>query len=258
MYVLLLSFLYFLQILAFSIIYLQPVSRSWSIWAYSKLTIMLIVSQGLKIHTANGMPASWSLDGIKQWLMRVLPTADAQYFLLAFAAAGNKPTTALLPPYLVLAAYHLVHFLSETFPQHPLWQQHGQYLYRQMQAKQQAALAFNAQAEIGLGFMLLVGIIFPGRAPMFAFMVWSFLRMRYWSADAAVYHRQVRGRRQHTYMQLGRRAGGWGGGVEAGGDPNCGARMRRCSTDRCADGMGRDGNGADSIHAGGREGGGCT
>jgi hypothetical protein len=195
------------QILAFSVMYLQPVSRSWSAWAYGKLVIMLVVSQGLKVHTAHGMPASWNLEGIKQWLMRILPTADAQYFILAFAAAGNKPTTALLPPFIVLAAYHLVHFLAETLPQHPLWQRHGQFIYRQMQAKQQAALAFNAQAEIGLGFMLLVGIIFPGRAPTFAFMVWHFLRMRYWSADAAVYHRQVRRRADSTHsgeLNLGR------------------------------------------------------
>jgi hypothetical protein len=168
-------------------------NRGWSNWAYSKLMLVLVFSQGLKVHAAHGLPAAFSLDAIKQWLMRVLPTSDAQYFLLAFAAAPNKPVTAVLPPFLVLAAYQLGSFLAAVAGNHYLWQRHGIHVYRQMQSKQQIALGFNAQSEIALGFLLLVGLPFPGRAPMFAFMAWQFLRMRYWSSDAAVYHRQVRG-----------------------------------------------------------------
>lgn len=179
--------------MGFAFVYLQPVNRGWSNWAYSKLMLVLVFSQGLKINTAHGWPAAFKLDAIKQWLMRVLPTSDAQYFLLAFAAAGNKPVTAVLPPFLVLAAYQLAQFLAAAAGNHYLWQRHGVHIYRQMQAKQQVALAFSAQSEIALAFLLLVGLPFPGRAPMFAFMTWQFLRMRYWSSDAATYHRQVRG-----------------------------------------------------------------
>lgn len=180
------------QIVVFSVVYLQPMHRAWSYWAYSKLRMVILFSQGLKIQTAHGFPAAFSLEAIKQWLMRVLPTSDAQYFLLAFAAAGAKPQTAVLPPFLVLTMYSLVSFLAEVCGNHPLWQRHGVHVYRKMQDKRQVALGFNAQSEIALGFLLLLGLPFPGRAPMFAFMTWQFLRMRYWSPDAAVYHRQVR------------------------------------------------------------------
>lgn len=194
------DFITAVQIVAFSLIYLQPIHRSWSYWAYSKLMMVILISQGLKIHTAHGLPAGFNLEAIKQWLMRVLPTSDAQYFLLAFAAAGNRPQTAVLPPFLVLTMYSLAAFLAEVAGHHPLWQRHGVHIYRLMQAKQPVALAFNAQSEIALGFLLLLGLPFPGRAPTFAFMAWQFLRMRYWSPDAAVYHRQVRvgARDRHT------------------------------------------------------------
>lgn len=192
------------QIIVFSVMYLQPVNRGWSNWAYSKLMMMLVFSQGLKIHTAFGWPAAFNLEAIKQWLMRVLPTSDAQYFLLAFAAAPNKPVTAVLPPFLVLAAYQLAHFLATYCGNHPMWQRHGIHIYRKMQAKQQVALAFNAQSEIGLGFLLLLGLPFPSRAPMFAFMTWQFLRMRFWSADAAIYHRQVRADARHWLSNVRR------------------------------------------------------
>lgn len=181
------------MVVAFSFLYLQPLHRGWSSWAYSKLMLVLVFSQALKVNTAHGWPAAWNLAAVKQWLMRVVPTSDAQYFLLAFAAAGNstKPITAVLPPFLVMAAYTLAHFLSNTVGSHPLWQRHGVHLYRQMQAKQQVALAFTAQSEIMLGFLLLLGLPFPSRAPVFAYMVANFLRMRYWSADGALYHRQA-------------------------------------------------------------------
>lgn len=181
------------QIVLFSFIYLQPLSRSWSVWAYSKLVMILVFSQGLKVHTAHGLPAAFSLDAIKAWLMRVLPTSDAQYFLLAFAAAGSGPQTAVLPPFLVLAMYSLMQFLADVAGGHPLWQRHGAHIHRLMLAKQQVALGFNAQSEIALGFLLLLGLPFPSRAPTFAFMACQFLRMRYWSPDSAAYHRQVRG-----------------------------------------------------------------
>lgn len=180
-----------MQALIFAVLYLQPLRPSWSLWAYSKLLLVLLGCQALKLHTAHGLPAALSWEAIKQWLMRILPTSDAQYFLLAFAAAGNKPVTAVLPPFLVLSAYGLMQFLSQTCASHPLWQRHGVQLHRKMQAHQQAALQFNAQSEIMLGFVLAVGVLFPWRAPMFAFIVWQFLRMRFWSLDAAVYHRQV-------------------------------------------------------------------
>lgn len=180
----------------FSVLYLQPLRPALSTWAYGKLMMTLLVSQGLKVHTAHGLPAGRSLAAIQQWLMRVMPLSDAQYFLLAFAAAGNKPVTAVLPPFVVLSAYHLAHYIAESrvqwgWPSPALWARYGEPVYLKMQANKQAALQFNAQSEIMLGFLLVVGILFPWRAPMLAFLVWQFLRMRFWSPDAAVYHRQV-------------------------------------------------------------------
>ena len=49
----------------------------------------------------------------------------------------------------------------------------------------------NAGAEIGLGFLTVLLLIWPPRNLLLPFMVWQTLRMRYWSPDAASYHRQV-------------------------------------------------------------------
>ena len=59
-------------------------------------------------------------------------------------------------------------------------------------AVQGQALIFNAAAEIGAGFLLLLGLLTPQRSIVLAFVYWrTFLPTRYNTPDAAGYHRQV-------------------------------------------------------------------
>jgi hypothetical protein len=95
-------------------------------------------------------------------------------------------------PFLVLAVYQLAFFFSEHFPHHPLWQQHGAKAYQWLVQHKQQALLLNAQTEIMNGFTLLVTLVLPSRRPLLMLMVWQVLRLRYWSVDAAIHHRQVR------------------------------------------------------------------
>lgn len=53
------------------------------------------------------------------------------------------------------------------------------------------ALLYNAVAEIGVGFVTLLGLLFPPRHILTPFLVFNFLRMRYWSPDSSPFHRQV-------------------------------------------------------------------
>ena len=56
---------------------------------------------------------------------------------------------------------------------------------------QREALLYNAVAEIGIGFVTILGLLIPPRNFLVPFFVFNFLRVRYWSPDAATYHRQV-------------------------------------------------------------------
>ena len=57
---------------------------------------------------------------------------------------------------------------------------------------QRDALFYNAGAEIGVGFYLVVMLLTPRRAIMNTFAYWHWLRMRYASPDSAAYHSMVR------------------------------------------------------------------
>ena len=55
------------------------------------------------------------------------------------------------------------------------------------------ALIFNAAAEVGVGFLLLIALVSPQRQMLLTFVYWNnFLPTRYHTPDAAGYHRQVR------------------------------------------------------------------
>lgn len=51
---------------------------------------------------------------------------------------------------------------------------------------------YNAGAEIGTGFLLIIMMVTPRRAILLTFLYWNWLRMRYFSPDAATYHAMVR------------------------------------------------------------------
>ena len=54
------------------------------------------------------------------------------------------------------------------------------------------ALVVNAGAEIGVGFLLALGLLSPSRSLILTFIYWkNFLPVRYHTPDAASYHRQV-------------------------------------------------------------------
>ena len=57
---------------------------------------------------------------------------------------------------------------------------------------QRDALFYNAGAEIGIGFYLVVMLLTPRRAVMNTFAYWHWLRMRYASPDSSAYQSMVR------------------------------------------------------------------
>lgn len=57
---------------------------------------------------------------------------------------------------------------------------------------QRDALVYNAAAEVGTGLLLIIMLATPRRAILLTFLYWNWLRMRYFSPDAATYHNMVR------------------------------------------------------------------
>lgn len=56
---------------------------------------------------------------------------------------------------------------------------------------QREALFYNAAAEVGVGFLLVVLLVTPRRAVLNTFAYWQWLRARYGSPDSQAYQSMV-------------------------------------------------------------------
>lgn len=83
-------------------------------------------------------------------------------------------------------AYELLLCASERCQEHP-----SEFSWMNLLNVQQQALLYNAGAEIGTGFVVILNLLTPPRNIFLVFIHWQWLRMRYWSPDSANHHRMV-------------------------------------------------------------------
>ena len=122
-------------------------------------------------------------------------------------------------PVLILAVYHASAYCARNFGHTQLWRKYGvkahawltshqvsphiglqlcchpsaEPLQCEGPGMQRQALQVNAISEVGTGIFLMVLLVTPQRNFMTLFLYFNFLRMRYFSPDAAAYHREVSG-----------------------------------------------------------------
>ncbi|KAK9806982.1 hypothetical protein WJX72_009425 [[Myrmecia] bisecta] len=181
-------------LLLLALVYLQPLKPrlSWAAWRLSQQ--VALVMYAYKVFLKAGAPPLRPFPaGIKNWVARVTPSTDFQYLLMTLMFLTARPITLVLVPTLVLALYHTSAFAASRFGQHPLWRKYGAPAHAWLTSRQTQALTYNAAAEIGVGFLVIAALLSPPRNLLLVFLYWNFLRMRFYSPDAAAYHRQVWG-----------------------------------------------------------------
>lgn len=81
-------------------------------------------SHPTQVHKAVPLQAA-NFQGVKQWLARATPTQNFSYAMTALIFLSTAPATALLPSYIILAAYGVTAYGQAHFGAHPLWRQYG-------------------------------------------------------------------------------------------------------------------------------------
>lgn len=178
------------QVLVLAPLVLLPLVARLSRWAWRRLTLALLARQALAVVSAHGTPAM-TLPGLQAWAVRVAASADGHYALLALGLALAQPFAPLLTPFLISCTYGLLDYCAAHHASSPLWTQYGARAAAALGPLAASARAAAVRAEQLAGLGLLAGLLMPGRQPALAMLTWHFLRLRYWSPDAAVLHRQV-------------------------------------------------------------------
>ncbi len=181
---------------------LLPLVPRLSRWAWRRLTLALLARQLVAVVSAHGSPGT-SLHGLRIWATRLATASDGHYALLALGLVMAQPFAPLLTPFLVSCAYGLLDYCAAHHAASPLWSKYGVRAAALLGPHAAAARAAAARAEQLAGLGLLAGLLLPGRQPALAMLTWHFLRLRYWSPDAAVLHRQARAQRSTVLLQAG-------------------------------------------------------
>ncbi|KAF8072486.1 CIAO1 [Scenedesmus sp. PABB004] len=189
--------LLYLMILVLTLAVVQPFSLRLATWAYLRLALAVLACQALKVHAAQGLPRSLAdLAALRAWAARVLSHTDGQWALLAGAAAATAraPFTPLVMPWATVALVNVAWFAHEHHRAHPVWAAlRGEALFAWLASRQAAVGLWVAQSEIAAAAGLTVMLLTPRRQPLLCLVAWNVLRMRFWSVDAALQHRQVWG-----------------------------------------------------------------
>jgi len=182
-----------LALILFAVLHLQPIARSLAArsWAYFLQTAIL--THGYKVYLRYGAPQVWpfSLQSIKTWMVPVTASTDFQYALISMVFLSSKPIILIMVPMVTLSVYHIFAYLCKSFGHTNLWAKYGEGANSWINTHQQSALLYNAAAEIGGGFLVIVGLLAPPRSFFLVFIYFQFLRMRFWSPDARTYHLSV-------------------------------------------------------------------
>jgi hypothetical protein len=125
--------------------------------------------------------------------VRALPSQHFAFAITALMFLPVPPIAAVLPPYIIAAAYVVSNYGAAHFSGTPLWRAYGARAHAFLSGNRQQALLLSAQMEVSLGAYLVFLAFTPRRALLVTYFFWQQLRQRYWAPDSGAYHRAVWG-----------------------------------------------------------------
>ncbi|KAK9857999.1 hypothetical protein WJX84_008277 [Apatococcus fuscideae] len=181
-------------LLLLAVLHLQPLQRPLSYAAWSWFLQLAVFKYAYKVYLKSGLPRLRPFPAaIKGYMQQVAATTDFQYALMNMLFLPQRPMMLVMLPTVVLSTYHAFAFMASNFGQTQLWKAYGSRGHAWLFSQQQNAIMYNAAAEIGVGFLVIVSVFGNLRNIIFVFLYWNFLRMRYFTPDASTYHRLVWG-----------------------------------------------------------------
>ncbi|KAK9821054.1 hypothetical protein WJX74_006530 [Apatococcus lobatus] len=181
-------------LLLLAVLHLQPLQRPLSYAAWSWFLQLAVFKYAYKVYLKAGLPRLRPFPAaIKGYLQQVAATTDFQYALMNVLFLPQRPMMLVMVPTVVLSTYHAFAFMASNFGQTHLWRVYGSRAHAWLFSQQQSAIMYNAAAEIGVGFLVIISVFSNLRNILFVWLYWNFLRMRYFTPDASTYHQLVWG-----------------------------------------------------------------
>uniref|UniRef100_A0A5B7A7G7 Transmembrane protein 33 n=1 Tax=Davidia involucrata TaxID=16924 RepID=A0A5B7A7G7_DAVIN len=144
------------------------------------------------LYSLYGKPRAWNLQAVQVWFQSVIATKDFMYFIycLTFVTSQLCLKFALIP-ILCRALEHVAKFLRRNFNHSSLYRKYLEEACVWVESNTTTLSILSSQAEIGLGFLLIISLISWQRNIIQTFMYWQLLKLMYHAPVTAGYHQSV-------------------------------------------------------------------
>ncbi|EPS71728.1 hypothetical protein M569_03029, partial [Genlisea aurea] len=151
------------------------------------------------LYSLYGKPRAWNMQALQTWFQSVAATKDFIYtiYCLIFVSS-NLYLKFALTPILCRAVEHVAKFLRRNFSRSNLYRKYLENGSVWVESNSTTLSILSSQAEIGIGFLLIVSLFSRQRNIIQAFMYWQLLKLMYHAPATAGYH-------QSTWANIGRR-----------------------------------------------------
>ncbi|CAN6336630.1 unnamed protein product [Urochloa humidicola] len=164
-----------------------------------KLSLLgTMLSSGYSLYSTYGKPRAWNMPAIQAWLQSVLATKDFIHLMFSsmlFTSQLHLKIAAL--PVLCWALDYVARFLRRNFNRSSFYRRYLEEPCLWVETNNTTLSLLSSNAEIALGFLLIISLFSWRRSIIQTFMYWQVLKLMYHAPVTASYH-------QSTWAKIGR------------------------------------------------------
>ncbi|XP_062180698.1 uncharacterized protein LOC133885080 [Phragmites australis] len=155
-------------------------------------------SSGYSLYSTYGKPRAWNMPAIQGWLQSVLGTKDFIHLMFSsmlFMSQLHLKIAAL--PVLCWALDHVARFLRRNFARSSFYRRYLEDPCLWVETNNTTLSLLSSNAEIALGFLLIISLFSWQRSIIQTFMYWQVLKLLYHAPVTSSYH-------QSAWAKIGR------------------------------------------------------
>lgn len=171
---------------------LPVVSRALSNKAYRLSLLGTALSSFYSLYTLYGKPRAWNLPAIQTWFQSVIATKDFIHFVYCIMLVSSQMHFKFaLIPVLCWALEHVAKFLRVNFSRSMFYRKYLEEPCVWVESNITTLNILSSNAEIAMGFLLILSLFSWQRSILQTFMYWQLLKLMYHAPATAAYHRSV-------------------------------------------------------------------
>jgi hypothetical protein len=164
-----------------------------------KLSLLgTILSSGYSLYSTYGKPRAWNMPAIQAWLQSVLATKDFIHLMFSFMLFTSQLHLKIAAlPVLCWALDHVARFLRRNFARSSFYRRYLEEPCLWVETNNTTLSLLSSNAEIALGFLLIISLFSWRRSIIQTFMYWQVLKLMYHAPVTSSYH-------QSAWAKIGR------------------------------------------------------